>query len=128
PYRGSAPSLQDVMGGQIQAMFEQIPTILSQIEAGRLRALGVTSKARSPSLPNVPTIAEAGVPGYESTAWFAISVPSKTPAAIVQKFNADLNAMLASTEIQSRFKEFGITGVGQTPEYAAKYFTSETEK
>lgn len=128
PYKGSAPALQDVIGGQIQAMFEQLPTTISQIQGGRLRALGVTSKARTPRLPNVPTIAESGVPGYESTAWFTIAAPAKTPAVIVQKLNADLNAMLASPDIQKRFGDLGMSVIGGTPDFAAKYYASETEK
>ncbi len=127
PYKGSMPALQDVMGGQIQSMFEQVPTTISQIRAGRLRALGVTSRGRSPSLPDVPPIIET-VPGYESTAWFTVAAPAKTPAAIVQKLNADLNAMLAAPEIVARFKELGISPVGGSTEFAQKYFASETEK
>lgn len=127
PYKGSMPALQDVMGGQIQSMFEQVPTTISQIKAGRLRALGVTSKVRAPSLPDVPPIADT-VPGYESTAWFTVAAPAKTPAAIVQKLNADLNGMLADPKVVARFKELGITPVGGSTEFAAKYFASETEK
>ena len=127
PYKGSMPALQDVMGGQIQSMFEQVPTTISQIKAGRLRALGVTSKARAPSLPDVPPIADV-VPGYESTAWFAVAAPAKTPAAILQKLNADLNAMLVDPKIVARFKELGISPVGGSTDFAVKYFASETEK
>lgn len=82
----------------------------------------------TPQLPGVPTIAESGVPGYESTGWFTIAAPAKTPAAIVQKLNADLNAMLAHPDIQSRLKDLGMTIVGGTPEFAANYYARETEK
>ena len=82
---------------------------------------------RAPSLPDVPPIIET-VPGYESTAWFTVAAPAKTPPAIVQKLNADLNAMLVAPEIVARFKELGITAVGGTTEFAQKYFASETEK
>ena len=128
PYRGSAPALQELIGGQIQAMFENLPTTLSQISANKVRALGVTGRERSPNLPNVPTVAEAGVPGYESTAWFTVAAPSKVPALIIQKLNADLNAMLNAPEMESRWRDLGITRVGGTPEFAAKYFAAETEK
>ncbi len=128
PYKGSMPAVQDVMGGQTQAMFEQLPTILSQIQSGRLRPLGVTSKTRAPALPNVPTIAESGVPGYESTAWFTIATSSRVPAPIVQKLNADLNAVLANPEVQAKLKDLGMNAVGGTTDYATKYFASETEK
>ena len=128
PYKGSAPAMQDVMGNQVHAMFEQLPTTLPQIQGGRLKALGVTSKARAPQLPNVPTIAESGVPGYESTGWFTIAAPAKVPAAIVQKLNADLNAMLNSPEYRAKLGDLGMTVVGGTTDFAAKYYASETEK
>ncbi|MBS0337034.1 MAG: tripartite tricarboxylate transporter substrate binding protein [Proteobacteria bacterium] len=128
PYKGSMPAVQDVMGGQTQAMFEQLPTILPQINSGRLRPLGVTSKTRAPALPNVPTIAESGVPGYESTAWFTVATSAKVPAPIVQKLNADLNAVLASPEVQAKLKDLGMSAVGGTTDYAARFFASETEK
>jgi tripartite-type tricarboxylate transporter receptor subunit TctC len=128
PYKGSMPAVQDVMGGQTQAMFEQLPTILSQINSGRLRPLGVTSKTRAPALPNVPTVAESGVPGYESTSWFTVATSSKVPAPIVQKLNADLNAVLANPEVQAKLKDLGMNAVGGSVEYAAKHFASETEK
>jgi tripartite-type tricarboxylate transporter receptor subunit TctC len=128
PYKGSMPAVQDVMGGQTQAMFEQLPTILPQITSGRLRPLGVTSKARAPALPNVPTIAESGVPGYESTAWFTIATSAKVSGPIVQKLNADLNAVLANPEVQAKLKDLGMNAVGGSTDYANKYFASETEK
>jgi tripartite-type tricarboxylate transporter receptor subunit TctC len=128
PYKGSAPAMQDVMGNQVHAMFEQLPTTLPQIQAGRLKALGVTSKTRSPQLPNTPTIAESGVPGYESTGWFTIAAPGKMPATLVQKLNADFNAALQAPEVRSRLVEMGMTIVGGTPEFAARYYATETEK
>jgi tripartite-type tricarboxylate transporter receptor subunit TctC len=128
PYRGSAPALQDVAANQVHAMFEQLPTTLSMIQGGRLKPLGVTSKARAPQLPNVPTIAESGVPGYESTGWFTIAAPSKTPAAIINKLNSDMNAALQTPEVRTRLTDLGMTIVGGTPDFAAKYYASETEK
>lgn len=128
PYKGSAPAMQDVMGNQVHAMFEQLPTVLPQIQGGRLKALGVTSKTRVAQLPNVPVIADSGVPGYESTSWFTIAAPAKVPATIVQKLNADLNAMLKAPEIQARLGSLGMTGVGGSVEFAAQYYASETEK
>ena len=128
PYKGSMPAVQDVMGGQTQAMFEQLPTILPQITSGRLRPLGVTSKTRAPALPNVPTIAESGVPGYESTSWFTVAAPAKVPAPIIQKLNADLNSVLASPEVQAKLKDLGMNAVGGSTDYAASHFASETEK
>jgi len=128
PYKGSMPAVQDVMGGQTQAMFEQLPTILPQIQSGRLRPLGVTSKTRAPALPNVPTIAESGVPGYESTSWFTIATSARVPGPIVQKLNADFNAVLAMPEVQAKLKDLGMNAVGGSTEFAARHFASETEK
>lgn len=128
PYRGSAAAIQDLAGGHIQAMFENLPTAIPPINAKRVRALGVTGKERSPAVPNVPTVAEAGVPGYESTAWFTFAAPSKVPAAIIQKLNADVNAILAAPDMQQRWRDLGVTPVGNTPEFAAKYFSTEIEK
>ena len=128
PYRGSSLALQDLIGGHIQAMFENLPTTIGPIGANRVRALGVTGKERSPNLPDVPTVAEAGVPGYESTAWFTVGAPGKVPPAIIQKLNADLNATLSAPEMQQRWKDLGITKVGNTPEFAGQYFARETEK
>ena len=128
PYKGSAPALTDLLGGQIQAMFENLPTLPQHIASGKLRALGVTSKARSAALPDVPTIAESGVPGYESTAWFTVAAPSKVPAAVIQKLNADINAFLALPDLQPRLREMGLTVIGGTPEAASRYFAAETVK
>ncbi len=128
PYKGSAPALSDLLGGQIQAMFENLPTLPPHIAAGKVRALGVTSKARSPALPEVPTVAEAGLPGFEATAWFTIAAPSKVPAPVIQKLNADMNGVMKMPEIEAKFRELGLNRIGGSPEDAAKYFAAETEK
>ena len=127
-YKGSGPALSDLMGGHIQSMFENLPTLPPHIASGRLRALGVTSKARSAALPNVPTVAEAGVPGYEATAWFTIAAPSKVPAAIVQKLNAEINRIMTEPQTETRMRDLGLTRIGGSPEDAAKYFAAETDK
>lgn len=128
PYKGSAPALTDLLGGQIQAMFENLPTLPQHVAAGKVRALGVTSKSRSAALPDVPTVAEAGVPEYESTAWFTVAAPRGVPAPIIQKLNADMNAFLSAPDMQQRWRELGVTVIGGSPEAAAKYFAAETEK
>jgi tripartite-type tricarboxylate transporter receptor subunit TctC len=128
PYRGSAPALNDLMAGQIQLMLENLPTALPFIQAGTLRALGVTSAARSPSLPNVPTIAEAGVPGYEATAWFTIAVAGSVPPATVEKLNADIRKVLAEPDVIERFKTLGAVIVGNSVADAKAYCVSETAK
>jgi tripartite-type tricarboxylate transporter receptor subunit TctC len=129
PYKGSAPSLADLVGGQIQAMFEVISPVLPHyIASGKLRGLGVTSKQRLAVLPDLPAIAEAGVKGFESTAWYTVAAPSKVPAAIVHKLNADINNIISAPEFQPRLRELGATLMGGTPEAAAKYFAAETGK
>ena len=90
PYKGSAPALQDLLGGQVQLMFDNLPPSLPQIKAGKLRALAVTSATRAPALPDVPTIAEAGLPGFEASSWFGVLAPAGTPPAIVAKLNAEI--------------------------------------
>ncbi len=128
PYKGSAQAMQDLLGGQIESMFENLPTAIAQIKAGKVRALGMTSKMRSPSMPEVVTVAEAGVPGFEATAWFTIAAPAKVPADIVRKLNADMNAFLKAPEIQPRWIEMGVVPLGGSPADAEKFFVSEREK
>ncbi|MDB5866890.1 MAG: Tripartite-type tricarboxylate transporter, receptor component TctC [Betaproteobacteria bacterium] len=128
PYKGSAPALTDLLGGQIHAMFENLPTLPGHVQAGRLRALGVTSKERSPALPNVPTVAEAGVPGYVATAWFSVAAPSKVPAEVIHKLNADINSVMSAPDLQPKLRDLGVTPIGGTREAAAKYFAIETDK
>ena len=128
PYKGSAQAMQDLLGGQIESMFENLPTAIAQIKAGKVRALGMTSKMRSPSMPEVVTVAEAGVPGFEATAWFTIAAPAKVPTDIVRKLNADMNAFLKAPEIQPRWIEMGVVPLGGSPADAEKFFVSEREK
>jgi tripartite-type tricarboxylate transporter receptor subunit TctC len=128
PYKGSAQAMQDLLGGQIEVMFENMPTGRVQVLAGKVRALGVTSAARAKSLPDVPTVAEAGVPGYEATAWFTIAAPAKVPADIIRKLNADMNALLKAPDMQARWFELGVEPLGGTPEQAEKFFVGEREK
>ncbi len=119
PYKGTAPALTDVLGGQIDLMFISLVTGAEQVRAGKLRAYGVTSAQRQPSFPDVPAIAEA-VPGFESSAWFGVSGPAKLPPAITEKLNSVIVAGLADAEMQKRLKAEGATPVGDSPaEFAA---------
>ena len=127
PYKGSGPAMTDLIGGQIQLMFENVPTALPFIKADKIRALGVTSRQRAPTLPEVPAIADAGVPGYEAVPYYTISVASKVPREIVQKLNADLDAVLKLPELAPRWAELGITPLGGSPEAAVKRNAVETE-
>jgi tripartite-type tricarboxylate transporter receptor subunit TctC len=128
PYRGSAPALNDLVAGRIQVMFENLPTALPFIQSGDVRALGVTSAARSASLPSLPTIAEAGVPGYEATAWFTIAVASSVPPATVANLNSDIRKILQEPDVIERFKSLGAVIVGNSVADAKAFFASETAK
>jgi tripartite-type tricarboxylate transporter receptor subunit TctC len=102
PYKGSAPALVDLVGGQVQVMFDNVPSSIEQIKAGKLRAVAVTSAQRSPALPDVPTIAESGLPGFEASAWFGIVAPAGTPAAVVNRINADVNQWLHTPQAEEK--------------------------
>ena len=128
PYKGSAPALVDLVGGQVQVMFDNVPSSIEQIKAGKLRAVAVTSAQRSPALPDVPTIAESGLPGFEASAWFGIVAPAGTPAAVVNRINADVNQWLHTPQAEEKLRAQGAIGVGGTPEQFAAHIRAETEK
>ena len=128
PYKGSAPALQDLLGGQVQLMFDNLPPSLPQIKAGRLRALAVTSATRAPALPDVPTIAESGLPGFEASSWFGILAPAGTPPAIVAKINAEVAKWLASPEGKEKLASIGANAAGGSPEDFAQHIQVETAK
>jgi tripartite-type tricarboxylate transporter receptor subunit TctC len=102
PYKGAAPAIQDVLAGHVQVMFDNTSSAIPNIKAGRVRALGVASLRRYPSLPDMPTIAEEGLPGYETTIWLGLFVPAKTPAAIVQKLNREVQDAVNSAEYKDK--------------------------
>ncbi len=112
PYRGSSAATPDLISGRVDAMIMGLPELLSLVRGGKLRALGVTSNVRAPSLPDVPTIAEAGVPGYQFLGWLSLFVPKGTPDEIIKKLNAGLNKALASPALRKRFSELSIQPVG----------------
>jgi tripartite-type tricarboxylate transporter receptor subunit TctC len=128
PYKGSAPALTDLMGGQVQLMFDNLPPSLPQIKAGKLRALAVTTATRAPALPDVPTIAEAGLPGYESSSWFGLLAPTGTPRDIVVKLNAEIASWLATPEAREKLTAIGAIAMGGTPEDFARHIAAETTK
>jgi tripartite-type tricarboxylate transporter receptor subunit TctC len=127
PYRGASPALTDLLGGQVQVMFDNLPSSIGHIDAGRLRALAVTTATRSAALPNVPTVAET-VPGYEASAFFGMAVPVGTPRAIIDKLNKTINEALASPTVKARLAEMGGVLIAGTPEDFGKIIISETEK
>lgn len=116
PYKGANPAVTDVMGGQIQLAFAPFPSAVPQIKSGRLRVLGVTSAQRSPVLPEVPTVAESGLPGYSAASWFAVLGPAKIPQNVVTIINRDTNAVLAQPEVKAAFAADGTEPAGGTPE------------
>jgi len=126
-YRGGGPALIDLLGGQVQVMFEPTLSTISYIRAGKLRALAVTSATRSPALPDIPTVGEF-VPGYEATAWFGIGAPKNTPSEIVDKLNKEVNAGLADPKIKERLADLGGVPMPMTSAEFAKLITEETEK
>lgn len=128
PYKGGGPALSATVGGQVQADFESLTASLTFIKSGRLRALGVTSAHRSPLLPNVPTIAESGVPGYEATNWYAILAPAATPRHIVEKLNRQVNLIIKSPDIETAIRRQGGEPAGGTPEAFGKFLRSEIAK
>jgi tripartite-type tricarboxylate transporter receptor subunit TctC len=116
PYRGTGPAVADLLGGHIKMMMPPIPTVISHIQGGKLRALGVTSKARSPLLPDVPTLSEAGLPGFSSEQRYGLLVPAGTPKPIVDRLNTELRAALASEEVRKRLRDDGATPAPDSPE------------
>lgn len=128
PYRGSAPALADLISGQVQVMFDNLPSSLPQIKAGKLRAIAVTSAQRAPALPDVPTIAESGLPGFEATAWFGVVAPAGTPPAVIARINRDLNQWLQTPEAREKLLAQGALAEGGSAEQFAAYIRAETEK
>jgi tripartite-type tricarboxylate transporter receptor subunit TctC len=129
PYKGSAPALTALLSGEVQMMFDTLITSIPLIKSGRVRALGVSLPQRSPSLPNVPTIAESGVPGYRFEAWQSIVVPAGTPKDVVRKIQGDVVKVLALPEVRRTLVDEGANElVGSTPEEFGKYIRGEIER
>jgi tripartite-type tricarboxylate transporter receptor subunit TctC len=128
PYKGSGPAMPDLMSGRVSMMFENAPGAVSHIKAGKLRALAQTGLKRSSAMPEVPTVAESGVPGYESLSWSGIAVPAGTPRALIDRLNKDLNAVLAAPEMRAKLAEQGADAIGGAPEAFAAHIRAEREK
>ncbi len=128
PFKGSGQSIISQLAGEIAANFPSVPTALPYIKADRLRGLGVTTRKRTQALPDVPSIAEAGVPGYEATQWFGLLAPSATPRAIVERLHQETTRALRSADVRERIVGEGMEVVASTPEEFAAYIKSETEK
>ena len=128
PYKGSAPAITDLLGGQIQVMFTTVAGVASLIEGGQLRALAVTSAERSPAFPDLPTVAEAGVPGYEVESWYGLFAPAKTPAEIIDRLNKSANAAVQSEAFKRIAVSEGLAMVANPAEEFDRYFRGEEER
>jgi tripartite-type tricarboxylate transporter receptor subunit TctC len=128
PYKGSAPAVQDVIGGQIPMSFETVTVALPHIQSGKVRALAVTSAARSPALPNLPTLQEAGVPGFDVASWQALYAPAGTPPAIVQRLNAEVEKILAQPDVKAKMEGLGLVHTANTPEQFTAFGRAELTK
>jgi tripartite-type tricarboxylate transporter receptor subunit TctC len=128
PYRGAAPAIQDLLGGRVDAFFNNIAPLVPLMREGQVRVLAVTSADRVPTVPEVPTLAESALPGFDVSGWYALFVPARTPPAIVEKIHAAAAAALAEPSIKGRLEELGMVVVGSTPEELALYFKAEVEK
>jgi tripartite-type tricarboxylate transporter receptor subunit TctC len=128
PYKGNAPAVTDLVGGQVQVMFDNIPVSLQQVRAGKLRPLAVTGPLRSPVLPGLPTLAEAALPGYSITSWFGLYVPSGTSPQIIERLNREANKALANAQFRRRLSDQGIEPAGGTPGQFADFMRAELVK
>lgn len=125
PYKGGAPAVTAVMGNEAQGVFNVITGTLPYVRSGKLRALGVSSAKRADVAPEIATLAEAGVPGYEVIAWYNMFAPARTPRTIVDKLNAEINRMLQTQDVRERFQALGVSPLGGTPEALGKYLDFE---
>jgi tripartite-type tricarboxylate transporter receptor subunit TctC len=128
PYKGSGPAQNDLVAGMVKVGFPGTPIVIPHVKAGRLKALGVTTAQRSPQMPDVPTIAEAGVPGYEALVWVGLLAPAGTPADIVNKLNGEVGKILRNPEVQQQLSASGVDATPTTPEEFGTYLQSEFEK
>jgi tripartite-type tricarboxylate transporter receptor subunit TctC len=128
PYRGSGPALTDLLGGQVHMMFDNIPSAISHIRSGKLRALATTGPVRSVTLPELPTMIEAGLPGYESTAWFGLAMPAGTPKEIIVRMNAEGQKAAKAPDFVKRMNDLGYEIVGGTPEQMAAMIQDEIKR
>ncbi len=128
PYKGSGPALVDLMGGQVDLMFDQLSSSSNYIKDGRLRALAVTSEKRAAIFPNVPTVAESGVPGFESSTFAGLVVPAGTPRAIIDKLNAATVKVMARPAVKERFASFGADAFSSTPEKMGAFIKEDFAK
>ncbi len=128
PYKGSAPAHIDLMGGTVDIMFDNIVPVTPHIKSGKLKALAVTTKMRAPTMPEVPTMAEAGYPNFEAVAWFGLLAPTGTPPVIVERLSKEVNAILKSPEMNARLAGMGAIVQGTSPDEFRRFMTAEVKK
>ena len=128
PYKGSGPALTDVMGGQTELMFDSMPSSIGHIKAGKLRAIAVTTAKRTAALPDVPTIAESGIAGFDISTWYGVWAPAGTPKEIVARVSSEIAKIVRMPQVRERLEGLGATAVGNTPEEFAAYTQSELAK
>ncbi len=128
PYKGTGPAITDLLGGQVQLMFNSMPSVLPLVASGKLKALAVGSAQRSPAVPDIPTVAEAGVPGFENVTWYGMFAPAKTPHDIIVKLNKQVVQILASPEMAQRLASQGAEPRSSTPEELTKFMRVESER
>ncbi|OGB47676.1 MAG: LacI family transcriptional regulator [Burkholderiales bacterium RIFCSPLOWO2_12_FULL_65_40] len=128
PYKGSAPAVSDLLGGQISIMFDNLPSVIPHVRGGKLRAIAISTAKRSADLPDVPTIAEAGVPGYEATSWFGLFAPAATPAPVLAKISTALSKVLANAEVKKKIDDQGGEPANETPAQFADFIQKESLK
>jgi len=128
PYRGAAPALQDLVPGRVDSFFNNIAPVVPLMKDGQLRLLAITSANRSPAVPEVPTVAESGLPGFDVSGWYAFFVPARTPPAVIRKMHADTAAVLAEPAVKARLEQLGLVVVGSTPQQLAAYLKAEMAK
>ena len=128
PYKGSAPALADLMAGQTSIMFDNLPSSIAFVRAGKLRPIAITTLNRAPELPNVPTVAESGVPGFDASSWFGLLAPANTPPAVIKRIDDALIKVLATTDLKKKIIDQGGEPVGEKPEQFAAFIKSETAK
>jgi len=128
PYKGRASAIPDLLGGRVTMMFDNMPSSLPLVKEGKLRALGVTSLQRSPAAPEIPTIAEQGLPGFEAVSWFALFAPAATPRPVIDRLQGEVKRILAVPEVAKKLAEIGLDVVGSTPDELAAYQRAEIAK
>jgi tripartite-type tricarboxylate transporter receptor subunit TctC len=128
PYKGTAPAITDILAGNVSLMFNSMPSVLPQTKSGKLRGIAVGSARRSPAAPDIPTVAESGVPGFEYVTWYGLFAPAGTPRDIVSRLNAQVVKMLADPELAKRFASQGAEPMSNSPEQLAQYRRAEYER